>query len=152
MDVTPPPGSWPTPITSALVVLAAGRLGEVVVDGRAADADVWWSESRPQEAGRTAIVRRSADGAVTDVLTVLPHGGLLAVADLGALAAETHTFESRSLDGLVAPLEPDAGPEGTEASAERSPITTSTPSTPPWRCSGAWRGPLQGLIPPGRWG
>jgi dipeptidyl aminopeptidase/acylaminoacyl peptidase len=59
-----PPGSWPTPITSELVVRAAARLGEVLVDGE----DVWWSEARPAEAGRSVIVRRSADGTVTDVL------------------------------------------------------------------------------------
>src|SRR6476661_2073816 len=57
-------GSWPTPITSELVVRAAARLGEVVVDGE----DVWWSESRPAEGGRSVIVRRAADGTVTDVL------------------------------------------------------------------------------------
>jgi dipeptidyl aminopeptidase/acylaminoacyl peptidase len=57
-------GSWPTPITSELVVRAAARLGEVQVDGD----DVWWSESRPAEGGRSVIVRRSADGAVSDVL------------------------------------------------------------------------------------
>ena len=61
---TLPHGSWPTPITSELVVRAAVRLGEVCVDGE----DVWWSESRPSEAGRSAIVRRSADGTTTDVL------------------------------------------------------------------------------------
>jgi dipeptidyl aminopeptidase/acylaminoacyl peptidase len=59
-----PHGSWPTPITSELVVRAAARLGEVVVDGD----DVWWSEERPNEGGRSAIVRRSPDGTVTDVL------------------------------------------------------------------------------------
>jgi len=58
------PGSWPTPITSELVVRAAARLGEVVVDGE----DVWWSEARPAEAGRSVIVRRTADGTTTDVL------------------------------------------------------------------------------------
>ncbi|MGZ4539534.1 MAG: S9 family peptidase [Blastococcus sp.] len=64
MDSVLPFGSWPTPIDSELVVRAAARLGEVVVDGD----DVWWSESRPGEGGRSAIVRRSADGTVTDVL------------------------------------------------------------------------------------
>lgn len=64
MSPTRPPGSWPTPITSELVVRAAARIGEVVVDGE----DVWWSESRPDEGGRSVIVRRAADGAVTDVL------------------------------------------------------------------------------------
>jgi dipeptidyl aminopeptidase/acylaminoacyl peptidase len=46
------------------VVRAAARLGEVVVDGD----DVWWSESRPSEGGRSVIVRRSADGVVADAL------------------------------------------------------------------------------------
>jgi dipeptidyl aminopeptidase/acylaminoacyl peptidase len=64
MTSVSPTGSWPTPITSELVVRAAARLGEVVVDGD----DVWWSESRPSEGGRSVIVWRSADGTVTDVL------------------------------------------------------------------------------------
>ena len=45
-------GSWPTQITSELVVAAAARLGEVVADGQ----DIWWSEARPSEAGRSVIV------------------------------------------------------------------------------------------------
>ncbi|MCW2676765.1 MAG: Peptidase, (Acylaminoacyl-peptidase) family, partial [Modestobacter sp.] len=61
---TLPYGSWPTPVTSELVVRAAARLGEVVVDG----TDVWWAESRPSEGGRTVLVRRSADGTTTDLL------------------------------------------------------------------------------------
>jgi dipeptidyl aminopeptidase/acylaminoacyl peptidase len=64
MSSSLPPGSWPTPITSELVVRAAARIGEVVVDG----ADVWWSESRPDEGGRSVVVRRGPDGTTTDVL------------------------------------------------------------------------------------
>ena len=64
MTSVSPTGSWPTPITSELVVRAAARLGEVVVDGD----DIWWSESRPAEGGRSVIVRRSPDGTVTDAL------------------------------------------------------------------------------------
>ena len=64
-DVTAKPyGSWSTPITSELVIAAAVRLGEVAVDG----ADVIWSEGRPAEGGRTELVRRAADGGVTDLL------------------------------------------------------------------------------------
>jgi dipeptidyl aminopeptidase/acylaminoacyl peptidase len=59
-----PCGSWPTPVTSELVVRTAARLGEVAVDG----ADVWWSESRPAEGGRSGLVRRTADGRTADVL------------------------------------------------------------------------------------
>ncbi|SDP39406.1 Dipeptidyl aminopeptidase/acylaminoacyl peptidase [Klenkia soli] len=61
---TLPFGSWPTPITSELVVAAAARLGEVVVDGDV----VWWAESRASEGGRTVLVRRAPDGTTTDLL------------------------------------------------------------------------------------
>jgi dipeptidyl aminopeptidase/acylaminoacyl peptidase len=63
--VTPAPfGSWPTPVTSALVVEESVRLGELHVD---ADAVVW-DEGRPSEGGRTQLVRRAADGTCTDLL------------------------------------------------------------------------------------
>ena len=55
--LTLPFGSWPTPITSELVVRAAARLGAVALDGD----DVWWSELRPVEGGRTVIVRNGVD-------------------------------------------------------------------------------------------
>jgi dipeptidyl aminopeptidase/acylaminoacyl peptidase len=53
-------GSWPTPITSELVVRAAASLGEVLLDGDT----VWWSELRPQEAGRVQLVRHSGSESV----------------------------------------------------------------------------------------
>jgi hypothetical protein len=53
---TLPYGSWPTPITSELVVRAARVPGAVCFDGD----DVWFSESRPEEGGRTAVLRRQA--------------------------------------------------------------------------------------------
>jgi dipeptidyl aminopeptidase/acylaminoacyl peptidase len=59
-----PYGSWPTPITSQLVVRAAAGLGEVAVDGDS----VWWSELRPEEGGRTQIVQRTGDGPAVDLL------------------------------------------------------------------------------------
>lgn len=57
-------GSWPTPITSELVVAAAVRLGELHLDGD----DVVWAEGRPSEGGRTQLVRRAPDGTTTDLL------------------------------------------------------------------------------------
>src|ERR1700759_2160276 len=59
-----PCGSWPTPITSEVVVAQAVRLAEVAVD----DGAVIWSEGRPAEAGRTALVRREPDGALSELL------------------------------------------------------------------------------------
>jgi dipeptidyl aminopeptidase/acylaminoacyl peptidase len=51
-------------VTSAVVVAAAVRLGEVRVDG----ADVVWAEGRPAEGGRTQLVRRRPDGTTDDLL------------------------------------------------------------------------------------
>lgn len=53
-----PYGSWPTPITSDLVVAAAAGLSDVQVDRT--DGSIWWSESRPEEGGRVALVRWNA--------------------------------------------------------------------------------------------
>ncbi|MGY2082136.1 dipeptidyl-peptidase 5 [Blastococcus sp. SYSU DS0539] len=66
MSTALPSGSWPTPITSELVVRTAAALGEVLVDP--GSPDVWWSEARPDEGGRSVLVRRSGDGTVADVL------------------------------------------------------------------------------------
>src|SRR5258708_2484292 len=59
-----PYGSWPTPVTSAVVVAEAVGLSEV----RADREDIVWSEIRPAEVGRTALVRRAADGSTTELL------------------------------------------------------------------------------------
>jgi dipeptidyl aminopeptidase/acylaminoacyl peptidase len=61
---TAPFGSWPTPITSELVVAAAVRLSELHTDG----PDVVWAEGRPSEGGRTQLVRRTPEGTTTDLL------------------------------------------------------------------------------------
>ncbi len=59
-----PYGSWPTPITSELVVRSARLPSGLALDGD----DLWWSESRPEEGGRTAVLRRTPDGEVDEVL------------------------------------------------------------------------------------
>jgi dipeptidyl aminopeptidase/acylaminoacyl peptidase len=56
-------GSWKSPITAELVGGAEVGLEQVMLDG----PDIYWIERRPQEGGRKVIVRRSADGRVTDV-------------------------------------------------------------------------------------
>lgn len=61
---TAPYGSWISPISAA--DLAAS--GHPVDGGRFVGEQVWWSELRPTEGGRTAIRRRSDDGDVVDVL------------------------------------------------------------------------------------
>jgi dipeptidyl aminopeptidase/acylaminoacyl peptidase len=56
-------GAWSSPITADMIVASSIGLGEIQTDG----ADVYWLESRPQEGGRSVVVRRTADGAVADV-------------------------------------------------------------------------------------
>lgn len=52
-----PYGSWPSPITARSLVQGAVGISELVADGH----DIWWSEARPDEGGRVAIVRRQGD-------------------------------------------------------------------------------------------
>ena len=59
-----PFGAWATPVTSEVVVASAARLGEVRFDG----TDVVWAEARPDEGGRTQLVRRRADGTTEELL------------------------------------------------------------------------------------
>ena len=63
-DPGQPYGSWSTPITSELVVRAAAGLGGVALDGD----DVWWSEARPEDGGRTQLVRWRAGTGPVDML------------------------------------------------------------------------------------
>ncbi|HLO48979.1 MAG TPA: S9 family peptidase [Kamptonema sp.] len=56
-------GSWKSPITSELIVSGTIGLGGVSLDGD----DIYWSEGRPSEGGRSVIVRRTSDGKISDV-------------------------------------------------------------------------------------
>ncbi|MEU3553243.1 prolyl oligopeptidase family serine peptidase [Streptomyces fragilis] len=57
-------GTWPSPIGAAL---AADHDGAPQYPGFVGD-EVWWTEPRPAEAGRRALVRRRADGTEESVL------------------------------------------------------------------------------------
>ncbi|NJP97192.1 S9 family peptidase [Nonomuraea sp. FMUSA5-5] len=55
---------WPSPISTRDVAGSSVRPGwPVAMGGR-----VWWTEDRPDEGGRTVIVRRAADGTRRDLL------------------------------------------------------------------------------------
>src|SRR6516165_5072055 len=58
-----PYGSWSSPITSDLIVASTIALSGILLDG----ADVYWLEGRPQEGGRSVIVRHAPDGSLADV-------------------------------------------------------------------------------------
>jgi len=66
-----PYGSWASPITSDLILASSIGLGEILVDGR----DVYWIEMRPQEQGRTVVVRLSHDSQPEEVTPAIPANG-----------------------------------------------------------------------------
>ncbi len=66
-----PYGSWASPITSDLIVASSIGLGDILADS----GDIYWIESRPQEQGRSVIVRCSQDGGQADVTPPLPASG-----------------------------------------------------------------------------
>ncbi|MER6074140.1 prolyl oligopeptidase family serine peptidase [Streptomyces sp. NPDC001817] len=59
-----PYGSWPSPVHAAL---AAAHDGRPEWTGFVGD-ETWWTEPRPAEGGRRALVRRRADGSEESVL------------------------------------------------------------------------------------
>ena len=58
-----PYGAWPSPITPESLAAGGVRVTTLVADG----ADLWWSETRPAAKGRTALMRRAADGSVREM-------------------------------------------------------------------------------------
>jgi dipeptidyl aminopeptidase/acylaminoacyl peptidase len=61
-----PYGTWPSKISAEMLASDTVRLGSLTsFDG----ASLLWTEGRPQEGGRSVLVRRHADGSTTDVLS-----------------------------------------------------------------------------------
>ena len=60
---TAPYGSWRSPITAGAIVGGVVSLGQIQLDGD----DVYWTEMRAEESGRTVVLRRRPSGEVEDV-------------------------------------------------------------------------------------
>lgn len=99
-----PYGSWRSPITSDLIVAKTIGVGGAQFDH--ADphgTTVYWSEMRPAEGGRYAIVRRGPDGEITDV-TAAPFNARSRVHEYGGGAFWAHAgrvYFSNFADGRV---------------------------------------------------
>ena len=78
-------GTWESPITSDLIV--ADTVG--LMEARAVGEDVYWIEIRPQEKGRSVIVRRRPDGRVEEV-TPAPFSARTRVHEYGGGAFTVH--------------------------------------------------------------
>ncbi|WP_434599096.1 prolyl oligopeptidase family serine peptidase [Streptomyces sp. A5-4] len=116
MVPTVPYGSWQSPIDAAL---AASHDGHPEYIGVVGD-EVWWTEPRPTEGGRRALVRRRVDGAEESVLPapwnvrsrVIEYGGQpwagVAREGSGPLVVFVHFPDQRLY--AYEPDAPDAGP------------------------------------------
>lgn len=108
MEVAPF-GSWRSPIDVETVVASGISLAEPWLDGD----DVYWLEGRPLEGGRRALMRRSADGAVREIVPaplnvrtrVHEYGGGSYVAAGGVVVASSFP------DGRLLRIDPDGGLE-----------------------------------------
>ncbi len=65
MTTIAPYGTWTSKISAEMLVSETVRLGSLSSsDG----STLLWTEGRPKEAGRSVLVRRHADGTITDIL------------------------------------------------------------------------------------
>ena len=105
-----PYGTWKSPVTVEMLTAGALRFEGVAVDGD----DVYWVESRPDEAGRCAAMRLTADGAMSEVTTPAHNartrvheygGGALAVSNGVAYFSNfsDQRLYRRPMDGSEAP-------------------------------------------------
>ncbi|HYC82550.1 MAG TPA: hypothetical protein VEB65_12230, partial [Solirubrobacterales bacterium] len=60
MPTVAPYGAWRSPISARQVASGGGRRSGALL---AADGALWWAELRPDEGGRTALMRRPEGGA-----------------------------------------------------------------------------------------
>jgi dipeptidyl aminopeptidase/acylaminoacyl peptidase len=59
-----PYGTWKSPITSDLIVAESISILDCALDGD----DILWAESRPQEGGRSVVMRQTSGGEIEDLL------------------------------------------------------------------------------------
>jgi dipeptidyl aminopeptidase/acylaminoacyl peptidase len=97
-----------SPITSDSIVSETIAIGSIALDGD----DIYWTEARPTEAGRNVVVRRTADGQLTDV-TPSSFNARTRVHEYGGGAftvAEGVVFFSNDKDQRIYRQDPDRTP------------------------------------------
>ena len=108
MPTIAPYGTWKSPISAEMTARDSVGLGAIQLDGER----VYWVESRPDEGGRSVIVRREANGDTRDV-NPPPYSARTRVHEYGGLcfwAARGAVFFSNYSDGRVYRIADDGEP------------------------------------------
>jgi dipeptidyl aminopeptidase/acylaminoacyl peptidase len=103
---TAPYGSWKSPITSDLIVAQSISLSDVRLDG----GNIYWLEGRPQEQGRSVVVRAAEGPAPTDMIPA-PFNARTRVHEYGGgswTVWDGAVIFSNFADGRLYRLAPDA--------------------------------------------
>ena len=103
---TAPYGSWKSPITSDLIVAQSLSLSDVRRDG----GNIYWLEGRPQEQGRSVVVRAAEGAAPTDMIPA-PFNARTRVHEYGGgswTVRDGAVIFSNFADGRLYRLAPDA--------------------------------------------
>ncbi len=138
---TAPYGTWPSPVSAAVLAAGGIRLGGVACRG----GERWWSELRPAEGARSVVVR-AADGARSDALPaqlsartrVHEYGG--GAWWLGRRALYVANWADQRLYRLD--VEDGADP----AAAIAEPITPEPPEPAAWRYADGREHPVDGWV------
>lgn len=104
---TLPFGTWPSPVTPALVARGSRRIGSVQADGDI----LYWTKSRPEEGGRQVIMR-AKPGAVSAALLPKPFSARSRVHEYGGgefLAAGEVVYFVNDKDQQVYALDAEEG-------------------------------------------
>jgi dipeptidyl aminopeptidase/acylaminoacyl peptidase len=110
-------GSWRSPITTQMLVQGAVRFGDMSLDGDT----LYWVESRPEEQGRYAVVRRTVDGKIADVLAA-PFSARTLVHEYGGgalLASAGTVFFSNYVDQRIWRVVPGDAPRPVTEESQR---------------------------------
>jgi dipeptidyl aminopeptidase/acylaminoacyl peptidase len=129
-----PCGAWPSIVSAADVVAGASVPTAVTTS----NGIVWWSETRPDEAGREAIVRRDGDGSLHEVLPP-QFNARTRVHEYGGAAWWVHdetVYAARWSDQRLYRVDAGSAP---------APITPVPPT------DNAWRYADGDVTPDGRW-
>ncbi len=124
-----PYGAWESPVTTEMLTKGALRFEAIAVDG----GDVYWIESRPDEAGRCAVMRLTANGETSEVTTPTDNartrvheygGGALAVSSGIAYYSNfsDQRLYRRPVDGSEAPaaITPETGVRYADATVDHA--------------------------------